>query len=71
MYARKYQLILVEINLQQLIIAPTQTIVNPCHDIVAVKIPKSIFNRNHAKQDLIKHTLCLTDSGHEYILEQI
>ena len=62
-------------NQQQVIIAPKRTIVHRCLDIEAVKdihdIPKSICNRNHAKQALQKHTLCLTYSDHDYILEQI
>ena len=34
-------------------------------------IPKSIFNKNHAKQDLQKYPICLTASDHDYILEEI
>ena len=53
----------------------TQTIVRPCLYGVAVKdvhdIPKSICNRNNAKQALQKHPICLTDSYHDYILEEI
>ena len=60
---------------QQVIIFPTQTIVHTCLDVVTVKyvhdIPKSICNRNNKKQDLRKHPICLTDSDHDYILEEI
>ena len=60
-------------NHQQLIIFPTQTILHPCLDVVAVKcvhyIPKIICNRNKAKQDLRKHPIFMTDSYHDYILE--
>ena len=60
---------------KQVIIAPTQTIVHPYIDVVAVKyfhdILKSILNRNHAKQALQKQPICLTDSDHDYILEEI
>ena len=62
-------------NQQQAIIYPTQTIVHPYIDVVVVKyvhdISKEIFNRNHAKQDLQKHPICLTDSDHYFILEEI
>ena len=55
--------------------APTLTIVNTCLDVVAIKyvhnIPKCICNRNHAKQALLNHTLCLTDSDNYYIFEEI
>ena len=54
---------------------PTRTIVHPCLDVVAVKdvhdTNKSIRNRNHTKQALQKHYLCLTESDHDYILEEI
>ena len=60
-------------NHQQVLIYPTQTIVHPCIDVVAVKdvhdIPKSICNRNHAKQALKKHPICLTEYDHGYIVE--
>ena len=60
---------------QQVIIVPTITIVNTCLDVVVVKyvhdIPKSIFNRNHAKQALRKHTIFMTDSDYDYILGEI
>ena len=48
---------------------------HPCLDVVAVKyvhyIPISIFNRNNEKQALRKHPISLTDSDHDYILEEI
>ena len=31
----------------------------------------SFFNKNNAKQDLLKHPICLTDSDHDYILKEI
>ena len=34
-------------------------------------IPKSICSRNHAKQVLQKHTIFLTESDYNYILEEI
>ena len=34
-------------------------------------ITKSICNRNNAKQDLLKHHICLTDSNHDFIFEKI
>ena len=56
-------------------LALTQTTVDPCLDVVAVKyvhyITKSICNKNHGKQALIKHPICLTDSDHDYIFEEI
>ena len=60
---------------QQVIIAPTWTILYPCLDVVSVKdvhdIPKIIYNRNNAKRALRKLHICLTDSDHDYILEYI
>ena len=60
---------------QQVIIGPSQTIVHPCLDVAAVKdvddIPKIIYNINQAKKTLRKHTICLNDSDHDYILEEI
>ena len=60
---------------QQVIIFPTWTIVHPCLDVLAVKdvqdTLKSIWNWNHSKQALLKHFLCLTDSDHGYLLEEI
>ena len=48
---------------------------HPCIDVVAVKYvydtPKSICNRNNVNQDLRKHPICLTDSDHDYTLEEI
>ena len=62
-------------NQQQVIIVLTQTIVPPCRDVATVKyvhdITKSIFNRNNSKQALWKSPICLTDSDHDYILEEI
>ena len=59
---------------QQVIIVLTRTIVNPCLDVVAVKDvhdnPKSIYNRNHARQDLQKYPIFLTDSDNDYIFEK-
>ena len=59
-------------NQKQVIIVPTQNIVHPCLDVVAVKyvhdIPRSIFNRNQAKQDLQRHPIFITDSDHNDIL---
>ena len=34
-------------------------------------IPRIICNRNQTKQNLQRHPVCLTDSDHEYILEEI
>ena len=41
-------------------------IVKDVHDIT-----KIICNRNHAKQTLQRHPICLTDSYHDYIIEEI
>ena len=45
-------------NQEQVIIVQTRTIVHPCFDIVSVKdvhdIPKSICNRNNARQASMK-----------------
>ena len=60
---------------QQVIIFPKLTIVHTCLDVGVVKdirdIPKNICNRNNKKQDLRKHPICLTESDHDYILEEI
>ena len=34
-------------------------------------IPKNVWDRNLAKQDLQRHHICLTDCDHYYILEEI
>ena len=48
-------------NQQRVIIFPTQTIVHPCLDVVAVKyahdIPIIICNRDQEKQTLQKHPI--------------
>ena len=60
---------------QQFIIIPTKTIVHTCLDVVSVQyvhgIPRSIRNRNQAKQYLQRHHLRLTDSYPDYILEEV
>ena len=59
---------------QQSIIAPTRTLLHPFLDVLAGKyfhgIPKSICNIKQSKQALQKHTICLTNSYHDYILEE-
>ena len=60
---------------QKVIIVTTRTIVIPCIDFVVVKyvhnITKNIYNINNKGEALLKHPLCMTDSDHDYILEEI
>ena len=48
---------------------------HPCLDVAEVKdvhdTPKIICNINNTKQVLLKHPICLTDSDHYFILEEI
>ena len=34
-------------------------------------IPISVWNRNKLKQDLQRHPICLTESDHNYILNEM
>ena len=62
-------------NQQQFIIVPTHTIAHPCFDVIIVKyihdIPRSDYNRNQLIQALQRYTICLTDSDHDYIIDEI
>ena len=62
-------------NQQQENILPKQIIVHPCLDVLAAKnvhdITKIICKKNHAKQDLRKHLICLTDFDHDCIFGEI
>ena len=40
--------------------------------VTSVKyIPKSLCNRNQARKDLQKYTICLTNYDHDFILDEI
>ena len=75
MYARKTNWYWEQKNQQQVNIVPTRTILHQCLYVVEVKdvhdIPKSICNKNNAKQVLRKKPIFLTDSDNDYILKEI
>ena len=60
---------------KQVIVFPTHTIVHPCLYIFAVKhvhdIPISVSNRNKKIQALKIYPTFLTDSYHDYIIDEI
>ena len=56
------------------IIVLTHTLVHPCMDVMSVtkvKILKSVCSRNQARKILQSHTICLTGSDHDCILDEI
>ena len=56
------------------ITVPTRTILHSRLEVIAItdihNIPKSVFDRTQAKQIISRHPICLTDSDHDYILEE-
>ena len=64
-----------QIQQQNNIIVPTRTIVHTCLNVMEVtdvkQTPNSVCNRNHAHKSLQRHHICLTDSGHDFILDEI
>ena len=54
---------------------PTRTILHPQLEVNTVTyfhaIPKSLCTRTQAKNSISRHAICLTDSGYDYILEEI
>ena len=75
LYERKINCYWEQRQNQKVIIFETLTIIHPCIDVVAVKdvhdISKIVFNTDQGKQDLQIHAIFLTDSDHDYILEEI
>ena len=61
--------------LQQTIIFPTRTILNPRLDIITIRYvqdtPKNIFNRIQAKKSTQRHPIIMTDAKYDYILDEI
>ena len=64
-----------QIQQQNNIIVTTRTIVRTCLNVLEVtdvkQTPNSVCNRNHAHKVLQRHHICLTDSGHDFILDEI
>ena len=62
-------------SLQQNIIFTTRTILHPRLDVVRIKyvqdIPKTSCNKIQAKKFIQRHPICMTDSDHDYILNDI
>ena len=59
---------------QNNVIVPTRKTVHPCLDVMRVtevKKPKHVCNRNQAHNTIQSHTMCLTDSSHDYIFNKI
>ena len=60
---------------QQHIITVTHTTLHPQLEVNAVTyfhaIPTSVCTRKQAKTSISRHTICLTDSDYDYILEEI
>ena len=54
---------------------PTRKILHPKLDATSITdihdTPKSLCNRTQAKKSISGHPICLTDSGYDYILEEI
>ena len=61
--------------LQQTIIVPTFTMIHPRLDVITIRdvqdIPKNVCNTIHAKKDLQRHPICMTDADYDYILDEI
>ena len=59
--------------LQQTIMVPTRTSLHMCLDVVMVTdvqdIPENFCNMIQAKTAIQKHTICLTDTDYDYILD--
>ena len=60
---------------QHVITIPTRTIIHPQLEVNAVTyfptIPTSVCTRTQAKKDISRQPICLTNSDHYYILEEI
>ena len=60
---------------QHVITVPTLIILYLQHEFNEVTdfhaIPKSVCTSTQAKKEISRHTLCLTDSDYDYILEEI
>ena len=60
---------------QQVIIFLTRTIVQLCLESFSVKyfqdIPRSVCNRNQARQNLQIHIIYMTDWDHDYVIDEM
>ena len=56
-------------------IVTTRTILHPCLDVMKVtevkQIHKSVWNRNQSHKAIQGYPICLTDSDHDFILDEI
>ena len=61
--------------LQQTIIVPTRTILHPRLEVIIIRyvqdIPKKIYIRNEAKKAIQRHPIIVTDTDHDYIIDEI
>ena len=61
--------------LQQTIIVPTRTIINPFLDIIIIiylqDIPKNLCSSNQAKKSIKRHPIIITDANYDYIWDEI
>ena len=61
--------------LKQTIIVPTRTIIDPRLDVITIiyvqDIPMNICNMIQAKKYIQRHTIIMTDSDYDYILDEI
>ena len=61
--------------MQNMIIVPTRTILNPRLDFIIIiyvqDIPKKLCSRNEAKQAIKRHPIIMTDAYYDYILDEI
>ena len=57
------------------IIVPTHIIVHPCLDEITVadveQIPKNLCNRNQERKALQRRSIRITDSDHDFIIDEI
>ena len=60
---------------QNNIIFPTHTFMNPCLDVMTVtevkQKPKNLCKKNQPHKAIQRRTICLTESDHDYILDEI
>ena len=60
---------------QNNMIVSTCTFVRPCLYVIIVTevkhIPKNVYNRNQARKDLQRHHIFLTNSYHDFTLDEI
>ena len=56
-------------------IVTTRTILHPCLDVMKLtevkQIHKSVWNRNQSHKAIQGYPICLTDSDHDFILDEI